>query len=867
MYEGIFKPWADSADEVLKLVHSGRTGITEADADLRRRRFGYNSLPRTTRFSAMTILFRQFASPLIFILVIALALACFLSEWINAVVILLAILVNAGLGFYQEYRAESTLERLQTYIKDRARVLRSGAESEIDSLLLVPGDVVRLTYGSRVPADVRILEANDLTIDESVLTGESMPREKTSDPLSEGMALPERTNMAYAGTLITEGFATAVVVATAGNTEIGRIAELVTDIHREQTPLQRALSKLGWYIFSGISLLVAVIFFVGLANGEPLFDMLLMSVAISVGAIPEALPIALTVILAVGVERLAAKKGVMRQLAAAETLGSTTVVMTDKTGTLTEANMKLVDILTLEELLATHRPRPAITELSAVERSILGHALLSAEVLIENDDAPKKDWHFRGRPIESAIAKAAHEHGFDVAAAMLDRQPILPFNSTNKFSITAGKSQKILFAIGAPDILLQRSKITKDDFLAIEKTIHEISSEGKRLLGVARLQGDFSLSKTSAERVSRLEFLGVLVFEDPIRPEAKHAIQKIEHLGAKVVMITGDLRGTAIALAHQLDWAVHDGQVLSGDEVRALSDDELQAALPHIKIFARVTPEDKLRIGKLYQKSGEVVAMTGDGVNDAPSLKAMDIGVALGSGTDVAKSVAGLVLLDDNFRTIVLAIEEGRRILANIRKVFVYLTSTSLDAVFLIGGSLLVGLPLPLSALQIIWVNFFTDSMPALSFAFDKEYDAGKPRARGSEILTREVVTLTAGIGFGTSLLLFCLYWLLLNSGVNLDDARSTIFVCFALYALVVTYTFKSLREPIFSYPMFTNTSLNYSVLFGIMLIVATVTIPFLKSIFDLTTPPLPLVSIILFWLVLNVALVEAAKWWFRKFA
>jgi Ca2+-transporting ATPase len=864
MYEGIIKPWAESADEVLEYVHSSAAGITESDSDLRRRRTGENSLPSATRFSATAILARQFASPLIFILVIALTLATILSEWINATVILLAIFVNSGLGFYQEYRAESTLERLQTYIKDRARVIRAGVESEIDSQLLVPGDVVRLTYGARVPADVRLLEANDLAIDESVLTGESMPRDKTSEPLSEGTALPERTNMAYAGTLITEGYAMAVVVATGGNTEIGKIAALVTGMHREHTPLQRALSKLGWYIFAGVSLLVSIIFFVGLAHGEPLVEMLLLAVAISVGAIPEALPIALTVILAVGVERLAGRKGVMRQLAAAETLGSTTVVMTDKTGTLTEANMKLVDILTLEELLATHRPRAAITELSATERSILGHALLSAEVLIENH-GPRHAVRFRGRAIETAIARAAHEHGFDVAAAMRDRQAILPFNSTNKFSITAGKSQKMHFAIGAPDILLVRSKITKDDFLAVEKTIHEISSEGKRLLGVARLQSDFLLTKTGAQNVSRLEFLGVLVFEDPIRPEAKQAIQRIERLGAKVVMITGDLRGTAMALARQLDWAVHDGQVLSGDEVRGLSDDELQSALPHIKIFARVTPEDKLRIGRLYQKSGEIVAMTGDGVNDAPSLKAMDIGIALGSGTDVAKSVAGLVLLDDNFKTIVLAIEEGRRILANIRKVFVYLTSTSLDAVALIGGSLLFGLPLPLSALQIIWVNFFTDSMPALSFAFDKEYDAGKPRARGTEILTPEVVMLTVGIGFGTSFLLFGLYWMLLNVGVDVADARSTIFVCFALYALVVTFTLKSLREPLFSYPVFANTSLNYSVLFGIMLIIATVTVPFLKDIFDLTTPPVPLLSIVLLWLVFNVAIVEAAKWWFRR--
>lgn len=861
--------WAYTVEEVLARFHTTRQGLTEVDADVRFRHFGANSLPRPKRFTILGILARQFASPLIFILVGAALLTIVMHEWIDTVVIALAILVSVGLGFYQEFRAESALEKLTTYIKERARVVRDDAEQEMDSTLLVPGDIIHLSYGSRVPADARIIEEHDLSVDESVLTGESLPIHKGIDPLSEGTALPERTNIVHAGTLIVEGSAIALVIATGKYTEIGRIAELVAHTKREHTPLQKALARLGWVIFIGIAVLVAAIFFLGVARGEPIVEMMLMAVAISVGAIPEALPIALTVILAVGVERLATRKGVMRNLSAAETLGSTSVIMTDKTGTLTEANMRLVDIRTLKELLK-EPTGGSIEHVRAEEKDILAAALLGADVILENPEADKKEWRFVGKPIEAAIARAAHEHGIDVRSASKKRTSLLTFNSTNKFSISGDGSKDTYVVVGAPDILLRRSRLTKDDYLAMEQHIQAVSAEGKRLLGVARIPREkashFSKGFARAEHAADLEFLGVLIFQDPIRAEAKGAIEKMERLGAKVVMLTGDLKGTAIAIAKELGWEVGDGQVLTGDELRNLSDEELLQNLANIRIFARVTPEDKLRIGKLYQKAGEVVAMTGDGVNDAPSLKAVDIGIALGAGTDVAKSVAGLVLLDDNFTTIVRAIEEGRRILENIRKVFVYLTSTCLDAVILIGGSLVAGLPLPLSALQIIWVNFFSDSLPALSYAFDKEYDVRREKGTGAEILTREVKVLTLGVGIFTSILLFGMYCLLLRAGIALEHTHSLIFVCFALYGLIVAYSFRSLRSHLFAQPIFDNRYLNISVLFGAVLIIASVTVPSLRELFGLAAIPLSLAWIILVWLIINIALVETTKWGFRRF-
>ena len=862
----IFPAWSLDSDEVLKILETTRDGISEDDARVRFKHFGANTLPSKHRFTILGLIARQFTSPLIFILLAASGLTIFLGETVETVVIILAIVVNALLGFYQEYRAENALEKLNTYIRERAHVVRAGIEQEIDSSLLVPGDIIRVAYGSRVPADARILEENNLTIDESVLTGESLPVKKNVATLSEGSIAPERLNMAHAGTLVVEGYATAVVTATESHTEIGRIAELVSSTHDAATPLQRALARMAWYLFLGIAVLVVGIFFLGLSRGEALYDMLLMAAAISVGAVPEALPIALTVILAVGVERLVKHKGIIRNLAAAETLGSASIIMTDKTGTLTEANMRLVSILPLSKLASSSDvPHIEVPETEEA-RAILKHALWSTDVTIENPSDAQEEWRFAGRPFEVSIVRAASELGIELTPYLEKRtQPLLVFNSTNKFAIVHSVDGE-RFVVGAPDILLARSNISKDVFVAAEARVHAISSEGNRLLGVARLGKKHGHASSAHEHVTvqdavDLEFQGVLVFKDPIRPDAITSVKKIEALGARVVMLTGDLKGTALSVARELGWDVNEGNVLTGAELAQLSDAELHATLPQIRIFARVTPEDKLRIGMLYKSRGEIVAMTGDGVNDAPSLKAVDIGVALGSGSDVAKSVADLVILDDNFKTIVAAIEEGRRILENIRKVFVYLVSTCLGEVFLIGGSLLAGLPLPLSALQIIWINFFSDSLPALSFAFDKHY-TGDVEKRGSHaIFSRDINALTILIGLFSSIALFGLYWYLIKSGIEIAEARSTLFLCFSLYVLIIAFSIRHLHSPFHFRGLFTNVWLTASVVFGSLLTLATVTVPFLKNIFELVTPPLSQLGIVVVWLVFTVLLVESMKW------
>ncbi len=852
--------WSMSTEEALGALNTNEKGLTEEEFSIRIEKYGKNTFSKREKKGPASIFFKQFLSPLIFLLLGAAIITAYLNEWTNTSVIVFAVLLNVVIGFYQEYHAESTLEKLTTYIKDRTRVIRDGREEEIDSSELVPGDVIKLSYGSRVPADARILTFNNLRVDEAVLTGESIPIEKNIEVVPMGAEVAERKNIAHAGTLVVEGYATALVYATGNHTEIGKIAGIVSKIERAKTPLQKGIDKLAWLIFGLVLVIVLGIWFLGISRGEPALPMLVLSAAVAVGAVPEALPIVLTMILAIGATRIAAKRGVVRKLAAAETLGSTTLIMTDKTGTLTMADMKLVGIHTLDSML---KDKAHDTGFNAEDKKILSRALNNIDITLDNPKDKSDAWVFRGRPFEVNIAKAALKEGLSIDEVIAPGSRILlPFNSTNKFSVAdAGDVYSVM---GAPDILLKRSKISKEEYVALEAWIDKTSREGKRLIGIAQMKKHGS--HPTVDEFDGLDFMGVLLFYDPIRPEVPKAIKNIEAHGMKMVLITGDLVGTALSVAKSLDWEVKEDQVILGADLRKMSDEELLTVIPDIKIFARVTPEDKLRVGMLYQRLGEIVAMTGDGVNDSPALKAADIGISLGSGSDVAKSAADLVLLDDNFETISLAIDEGRKILGNIRKSFVYLMSNSFDEVFVVGGSLIAGLALPLTALQIIWVNLFTGSLPALAFAFDEDIDREKYKGRDLKLIfTNEVKILTLGIGILSSLLLFFLYYFLIRIGLSVDIARSIFFVCFSSYILVISYSFRSLHLSILSYNIFANKKLNWSLLIAAIILVATMTIPRMRDIFDLAPMPISWLPFVLFWLVLNLLLVEGAKYAMRK--
>jgi len=839
--------------------------------------FGKNTISTSKRSSGLKIFFNQLKSPLIVVLIAAGIITLAISHYRDAIFIFVAVFVNSALGFYQENKAERALAELKTYLKQRARIIRGGKEHTIDAEDLVPGDIIKLAQGDRVPADARIVSVNDLQVDEAVLTGESLPVVKTSENAPDAAGLSDQSSMVFAGTLVTQGICTAIVCFTGKSTELGQIASLIAHSENEKTPLQKAIINFSIYSSIVLGLLTLVVFIVGIMVGYSPLDMFLTSVAIAVSAIPEGLPISMTVILAVGVERMAKRKGVVRKLVAAEALGSTTLILTDKTGTLTMAKMVMSQIIPAASIGGG---AGIMGEAAVDEETLIERALTNANVLIENPNDNPEAWRINGRIMEIALVRSAALRGLTLAEITKKEHVVdsLPFNAVKKFSVSLVKENrghKLVF-FGAPDILLGFSSLADTEKEAMLAQIETLAQSGERVLGVASYaiaEGvigndgakDFSLATDIPE--SGISFNGLITFRDPIRSGIKHAIKRVRDAGVKTVILTGDHRGTAMAVAREIGMTITDKSVLDASELSKLSEKELRKRLPKLAVISRVTPFDKLRIAKLYQDMGEVVAMTGDGVNDAPSIKQADVGIAMGSGTEVAQSVADLVLIDDNFETIVAAIEEGRQILGNIRKVLVYLLSNVTDGLILIGGSLLTGLPLPLNALQILWVNFFTDSFPAVSYAFEKEPDGlkHKPLKRGNIKLFDPVMKfLILAIGIVTSAMLFVLYYILMKKGFDETTVRTFIFAAFGTYTLLVALSVRSLDKSILSYPLFSNRYLNTGIIFGLALMAVAIYWPPLQGVFDTVSLPIEWIGGVALVGLANIFLIEIAKWFFR---
>jgi Ca2+-transporting ATPase len=871
-YKPTVDPWANNVDSLAaELTSSLDRGLTDATANRVRLSIGDNTFAEATTKSPVTIFLHQFISPLILILCAAIVLTASLQEWLDAAIISFAVIVNAVLGFIQEFKAEKAITSLRSYITERTRVIRNGKEIEIDATQLVPGDLIHITNGNRITADARIIRELNFTVDEAILTGESLPVEKDHTLLESDTALAERTNMVFAGTLAVGGSCYALVTNTGRHTEIGKLATLVEDTQSEQTPLQKALGTLTWVIIVVTTMLVTAVFFIGINNGQDFHEMLLLSIAVLVGSVPEALPIGLTAILAIGVERIAKRNGIIRNLTASETLGSTTLIITDKTGTLTQANMQLKDIDTTDQLLVDNFvPQTPPDDYTDEQASYLRLARCACDVIIDNPEDPVDNWHISGDDLEGNIVKAAASIGITQSPADSSEIQIrIPFSSKYKFSVTRIPRRFLpahldQFAdphvvLGAPDILIKRSALSdaQKDRLLASVTAH--SNAGRRVLGMGLLTPHTEPDSLTIDDVQHVTFLGVLSFFDPIRPEVPAALKKIAEFGTRVIMATGDLPGTALAIAKEAGFKVSAQNVLTGTQVAKLTDAELTAKLDHIHIFARVTPRDKLRLVQLHQARGEIVAMTGDGVNDAPSLKAANIGIAVGSGTDVAKSVADLVLLDDNFGTIVATIEEGKRVLSNIKKVFVYLMSNALDELILVGGAIIVGVALPLTAVQIIWVNLFTGSIPAIAFAFDKQLMRENDQT-SKTLFDRRVMFLTLGVGFVTSGLLLTLYLTMLGQGVSEQIARTVLFASFGFYTLLIAYSFMDLSRPLYRYNFLQNKLLNVGFVVGSSLMLLTLYLPFFQQQFDIVTLPTKWLIFVAGWLVLQVVIVELLK-------
>lgn len=867
--------WANSTEEITSLLEvNEENGLSDAEVKKRQESFAENVFESSKEKSALSIFIKQFTSPLIIILIVAVVITASLGEWLDTFIIAFAVIVNAILGFIQEFKAEKAITDLRSYITHRTLVIRSGKEIEIDPKFIVPGDILHITRGKRITADARLLQEINFTADESILTGESLPVEKDVAALDETTLLPNRINMVFAGTLGINGSAKAVVTATGYDTEIGKLAKLVADTESEVTPLQKALTQLTWVIIAVTTIAVIGIFTIGILQNQPLYEMLLISIAVLVGSVPEALPIGLTAILAIGVERIAKKKGIMRSLTAAETLGSTTLLITDKTGTLTQADMQLVEISQVSELLQKDFELKDTHEFNTDEKSILKLARAACDISIENPDADTKDWHINGSDLEINITRMSAENGIDQTIYNNSEISIkLPFSSKHKFSVTripSGLLPKPVSDIknphvvmGAPDILLKMSSLSLEEKKRINSAIEDSSSYGRRVLGVAILDTD--LDKITVDDTKDITFIGTLGFHDPIRPEVESALENINSYGTRVIMATGDLPGTALAIAREVGWEINHTNILTGQQLKRMTDEELASVLHRVHIYARVTPEDKLRITRLHQAKGEVVAMTGDGVNDAPSLKAANIGIAVGSGSDVAKSVSDLILLDNNFDTIVSTIEEGKQILSNIKKMFVYLMSNALDELILIGGALVASVALPLTAAQIIWVNLFTGSLPAIAFAFDRQ-QMKETTETSREFFNKRILFLTIFIGIVVSLMLFSLYMWLLTIGISETTASSILFASFGTYTIFIAFSFVDLTRPIFSYSLIKNKLLVAGFLVGIIMMIIPFSTPFLREVFSVEALPTKWIGFVLLWSLVNIAVVELSKWFADKY-
>ena len=794
---------ATTREELEKILQAGPHGLSGKEAKARLGKFGPNRLKERPPPSSLVILLRQFRSPIVYVLLVANVVTLALRQYTDAIVIAAAIALNTIVGFSQERRAERSVHALMRLLVPRARVVRDGHEREMQSSELVPGDLVVLESGSRVPADVRLISTTTLSIDESMLTGESMPANKQSALLATAVPVFDRANMAYAGATVTRGRGRGYVVATGMNTLLGGIAERVRTLEQAATPLQQRMVRFTRVITSVVLVSSALAFAIGVALGTSAPQMFLVAVAMAVSAVPEGLPAAFTITFAIGVRRMAHRNAIIRRLPAVETLGSTTVIGSDKTGTLTENRM------TVQEIWAgrhTHVLRGSAQDIglastSAVETSEALRLSLLAGVLANEAEMylAAEGMVSRGDPTEVALLKAAEDMGMEHEQVRAE-YPLfaeIPFEPEQQYSasIRVSQGRHLLFVKGAPERVLgmcTRMLAPDGDTEPLEAaTIHAVASDmaGRGLRVLAMAYAELLQRPASAEQIGepeQLVFLGVVGMLDPPRRGVREAIDGCREAGMRVVMITGDHAHTAQAIARELAIVKDADGVLTGSDISAMDAQELRRRVGKVSIYARVTPEDKLRIVRALQENHEVVAITGDGVNDAPALRAADIGIAMGkSGTDVAREAADVVLADDNFVSIYAAVEQGRITFDNLRNVTFFLISTGIAEILTILASLVLRWPLPFLPAQILWLNLVTNGLQDVALAFEPgspDVLKRRPRSRREGILSAllwERVALTGVVmGMGT-LLLFD--YALQNTG-SLAHARSVALTTMVLF-------------------------------------------------------------------------------------
>ncbi len=885
------KIWhTQTTEQTFAELKSQPSGLSQAEAAARALQYGANEIQAAKRISPWEILLEQFKNVLILILLGATALSLFLGHGIESIAIAVIVLFAVLLGFIQEYRAERAIEALRQMAAPTASVLRNGAEVKIPARDLAPGDVILLHTGDRMPADARLLEAVNLQIEEAALTGESVAVEKHIEPLPiNELTVGDRKNMVYAGTAATYGRGKALVVATGMQTEFGKIAQLLQTVEATRTPLQQNLDKVGTALARAAFVVVAIIVALGLFRGQPFVEMLIFGIALAVAVVPEALPAVVTISLAIGVQKMVKRNALIRRLPAVETLGSTSVICSDKTGTLTKDEMTVRKIFAAGQLFkvsgAGYSPVGEFSlngsgptaPTTGLQKLLIAATLASDTHLVgDADNESGSEWTIKGDPTEGALIVAAAKAGLQKESldSEYPRVQEIPFSSETKRMTTLHKTNGNLtaYAKGAPEMILESCDwhLTADGVKPLDDVgrnqalamAHEMAGEALRVLAISSKPGvTLETAQTS------MTFLGLAGMIDPPRPEAKNAIAICEQAGIRTVMITGDHPVTAQAVARELG-LLKTGRVVTGAELEAMTDEQFQREVETIEVYARVSPSHKLRVVTALQANGHIVAMTGDGVNDAPSLKKADIGIAMGiTGTDVSKEAAAMMLTDDNFASIVAAVEEGRGVFDNIKKYLMYLLSSNIGEIGLMAGSVLLGLPLPLTAVQILYVNLATDGLPALALAVDPPEQGlmkRKPRNPRTGIFTRPVVSLMVAGGIWSTIINLGLFIWATNSGRSQVEAMTMTFVSLVLIQFFKAYNFRSDRNSVFHKP-FANKWLNTAIIWEIGLLLLIIYLPALHEPFN--TFSLPLVDwLIVLGLSLTISpVLELVKWMERR--
>lgn len=840
-----------SLDETYKRLNATPDGLRPDEAKKRLAQFGRNEFARYRPKAGVSVFFHQLRGPLNLILMAAVVISYAVSDVSDAIVILVTLIINAFAGFFQESKADRAFIALSKKLQENAYVVRGGNELEIPREEVVPGDVLVLKRGKKIPADARVIGADNLRVNESSLTGEWIAQKKNPGIVPFATPVADRSNMVFMGTLVDEGEGRAVVVATGSRTEFGQIGALLREESEVRTPLERAVSRFSTRFAVAIACAGMLLFLFGISRGVSGLDMFLTSVAVAVAAVPEGLPVSLTIVLAIGMQRILKKGGLVRNLFATETLGQVSIVATDKTGTLTTADMRVSHIITATKQIVRKdghlRPRLHLNGEEAHIRA-LEIALILSDAVIENPEDALHEFRIHGGATNKALLLAGIEAGLRKEALLKEYPQIasVPFDEERKFSASLHRlrSGHRIFLLGAPEILLhgssfldfdgRKEKLTATWRESIMKKYGVMAQDGIRVIAAA--YKDTREDALNPERLAEgLVFVGLLGLKDPVREDVSRSIKEAEQAGIRPIIITGDHAKTAEAIAREVGISVRADEIIEGKDFAALSDSELRHVLPRFKIYGRITPKDKLRIVDAWRERGEIVAFVGDGINDAPALRKADIGVALGSGTDAAKEAADIVLLSDSFSVIIEAVREGRTILANIKKTILFLLTDGFNELAVVALGLFWGVPLPILPGQILWINFVEDILPSLSLAFEKGdaelalLSPGKKKpllGRDGIIIILWFCAITVAFVFGT--------YLLMLRHFGPEYARTIVFLMMGIDSLFYIFNIKTLGRSFSFREFFDNMVMLSGVVIGLLLLAAAVSIPVLRDLLHL---------------------------------